>query len=201
MPDWRRESTLDPRFLMVVVIALFLIAGLGAVSFAYSAKSSAAKELAKVKANQTVIAEDAKELRAIRKQINLWNKALAKLEEKQRKRLILSRQLAELHRVIPDDVVLQGLEFHTEKVDRKVKTANGEQAGKVFRYAMSLSGSASGDDPQAAITLLANRLSPGRDSLIGRTLEDSDLKNMSGGIMGEDKMSFNIVGIYKPAAE
>ena len=196
-PDWRRESTLNPNFVMVVVAALFLVVGLGAVSFAYTSRHSVESELSGLQSQNSEIESLAENLRKQQQRRNEWRRVLDKLETKRDKRLLISRQLEALHRAVPPEIVLEGLEIRAESVE--VPGAEGKKEKEALRYVMSLSGVASGPRAQAAITGFANRLRPGADSVIGARLLSSELKNISGGRnLGETNKNFTIVCTYKP---
>jgi len=198
-PDWRRESTLNPNFIMGVIIALFAIAGLGVVSFTYTSTVSLSGELSGMKVRNEEIASKAEKVKLQKERTRMWTEVLEKLENMRRKRLVLSRQLAALQAAVPSAIVLDSIGFHVVRVDAEMApaTTGAKENETVLRYGMSVSGSASGDNAQAAIVAFANRLRPGADSVIGRRLLSSELKNISGGRGNQNTKSFRIECTYK----
>lgn len=208
-PDWRRESTLNPNFLMGVVIALFLIAALAVASIAYSSSSSLEGRLSALQAQNQRIADQAQEVRTQKEKLNLWNEVLARLEQMERQRFVISRQLEALYEAVAQspEIQFETLEMHIEtvQVEGAEGKGNGQGNGKgqketKVRYAMSLNGFATGEGAQQIITEFWKRLRPGggeADSVIRRLMGNTELKGITG-VGDENVKNFSIVCTYKP---
>jgi len=196
-PDWQRESTINPTFLMTVAIALCLLIGFAAVSMSYQSLASVKEDLKSAKAGSQGLTAKAQRLKELQKQSNTWEKKLEKLETEKNRKIVISRQLEALQKLVPDDIILDSLNLNLKTIEEKIKKGNAKKVKINFQYEMTLSGVAGGKMPQAVITEFAGKLRPGAPNPIGERLKSSELKQISGGSRGqEDAKTFDIACIY-----
>ena len=193
-PDWRRESTLSPVFVMAVFLCLIALAGIAYTSVVFSGKISRTYALGKLEAGNERIKRQAFKVKAARAELAMWRENRAALTELEAERVIWSRQLDALRRIIPDPVTLKLIACRLERVSVAAATPDTPPVPQ-RRYVVTMNGVAQGKEAYRAIPAFADRLQ--RDPEIGPYLYRATLKNMSGS-PGDDETQFTIICEYQP---
>jgi len=121
-PSWQAESTISPKFLAVAGVCVVLILAFAFYSFFSSKLQSGVTELAQVEQKNKNNKNLAFRISEVRKIATSWKQAYEKLLDHEEKRIIFSRQLDELRRVIKGNMYLDGISFtNSEKLDVKKK--------------------------------------------------------------------------------
>lgn len=198
-PDWRRESTINPNFLMVVIVTLVLILAGWLITHTHRVKGMATEELGDIEAQHAEIKETAEEIKEFRQLTSFWQSKLEELQEEEKRKIIVSRQLEALQQLVPSEIIIQSFRLNLNEVEVDNGSSDDEKEEK-FQYRLDLTGTAGGENPQKIITDFAARLRPGSDNMIGRNLQSYELKQISGESgrgEGEEK-KFTIECIYQP---
>lgn len=181
-PDWKRESTLNPNFLMAVIIALFIVAGIAMTTFANRARSQTSETLNNLKSQLETIKPTADELKAMQADIALWQGHLDTLSGNPDGTILWSRQLESLQRLVPPAIRLNKLEIRAEQVREKLPadSAAGRPMPVILIktvYHLRLQGEAIGKDAQGIITDFAQAIAS--DSVIGDRLKNYEVQNIT----------------------
>ncbi len=181
-PDWKRESTLNPNFLMAVIIALFVVASIAMTTFANRSRSHTLESLDNLKTQLESIKTAADELKAMQADIALWQGHLDTISGNSNESILWSRQLEALQRLVPAEIRLTNLEIRAEQVREKLPadSAAGRPMPVVLIktvYHLRLQGEALGQDAQATITDFAQKIAS--DNVIGDRLKHYEVQNIS----------------------
>lgn len=114
--DWRRESSIDPRFLAAVGICLLVLAFLGVWSWSYADLQACHADLEAVTKANDKIKASAEDVTRQNQCLANWKVITAKLEHKEAQRLPWSIQLAALATTVPDSVLLSQLLVRSQQV-------------------------------------------------------------------------------------
>jgi len=173
--DWRRESSIDPRFLTVVAVALVILAFLAVWSWSYADLQNSSSDLLGVSMANDKIKGIAEDVTRQNQCLANWRTVTAKLDHKAAQRLPWSNQLAAISQCIPDAIVLNQLTVRAIQV--KVEVA--EPAARTASVAAAAGGAAAA--PRAAsrkpklsfrvqyeLTLVGVAVGDGADDIISR---------------------------------
>lgn len=198
-PDWRRESTINPNFLMVVMVALCLIVAGWLVSSSYRLKNVTTDKLRNIRSEHAEVKDTAEKIQELRQLSSFWQSKQEELEDAKKRKLIMSRQLETLQSLVPPEIVLQSLRINLNIIENEDRGSGGKEGEEKLQYRLDLAGTAGGDNPQLVITDFAGRLRPGSDNIIGRSLKSYELKQISGrGGEEEGEKSFNVECVFQP---
>lgn len=186
-PDWKRESTLNPNFLMTVIIALFVVAGVGLATFANRAKAAAEDTLNQVNAQLQSVQHTASTLKQMQSEIVLWQGHLETLKGDTGETIFWSRQLEEIQALTPPEIQLNNLEIRGESVREKLpaNTAAGRPQPVIVTrtvYHLRIRGEArvevgATSNPQAIITQFADTIAA--NPVIGDRLKHYEIQNIT----------------------
>ncbi|MEI8080079.1 MAG: hypothetical protein WCH61_10680 [bacterium] len=118
--DWRRESSIDPRFLTAVGICLLALAFLGVWSWSYADLQACRTELQAVTAANEKIKASAEDVTRQNQCLANWAVITAKLKHKEAQRLPWSTQLAALTSTVPASVLLNQLMVRSQQLKIEV---------------------------------------------------------------------------------
>jgi hypothetical protein len=219
-PDWRRESSTDPKFLAAMGAALVVLAGLTALSWGYQGLQGKRRELATVTAQNKKIIEKAQDIERQIACSRRWQEILGKLECKGRARILCCRQLAALQALVPEAMVLQEVSFRSQRTEMvtPVKPAaealpekEGESSSKrraappkvtktpIIQCEMTVKGVVRGNEAEKTVTGFSRALE--RDAEIGPTLDYVKLRSVTPELGAEEKVpgkQFVILCRFKP---
>jgi len=118
--DWRRESSIDPRFLAAVGICLLVLAFLALWSWSYAELQSCRSDLLTVTLANDKIKGSAEDVTRQNQCLANWRVINAKLGHKEAQRLPWSTQLAALATTVPESVLLNQLMVRSQQVKVEV---------------------------------------------------------------------------------
>lgn len=107
--DWRRESSIDPRFLAAAGLCVILLMIATAWRISYSGVQTAKQELQMAKEKNEHIKDAAAEVQRQSDCIRYWQEIRGKMSRKEVVRMPWSNMLAQLQAEVPETVVLQGI--------------------------------------------------------------------------------------------
>ena len=205
-PNWRRESTINPVFLMVIIFGLFAVAGFAVTTVVLSGRGAVKEQLAELQAQNAEIEQKAEVLRRYQTRMKTWQEYIALLEHLRAQRVLWSRQLEALQALVPETMTLRTLNLKGDRLTVELEEDEPPPKGKKkepktqmqMRYVLNISGIAEGARAQEIITEFSRQLS--RDPVISRRLQSRELKNISGNVSREGKSvhTFTIVCTYEP---
>jgi hypothetical protein len=175
-PDWRRESTVSPVFLGIVVISLLLVSLLAYMSYIFTGNIGRRAELNRIAGENLKIADRAEEIKEEKKMVNLWQSHLDALKEQSAKAMVWSRQFEALQSMVPEEIVFSQLSLRSEEARDESGPRSKEKETK-YRYVLTLIGTAFGPESQRAITRFSEQLVFHPE--IDRYLQNRELKNIS----------------------
>ncbi len=197
-PDWRRESTVSPVFVAVVVLSLFLVGTLAYASFVFTSKLSRQFELDQITAQNGEIAAQAGEVMEQQQKTKSWQDKVKLLRQESQLRVLWSRQLEALQELVPSNVTFSQMALRSEEMRITLPTRGpgGEKMEEIkTRYILTITGVAFGDNQQKSITDFAEKLPQHPE--IGRYVQNRELRNISAGD-AEDGTRFTLVCTYIP---
>lgn len=189
--DWKRESSIDPRFLAGVAFCCLLLGVFTAWSFEYSSTQAAKAELQRLKAEDEKIRDTAAEVQRQLDCIKYWKEMQGRLQHKELARMPWSNILALLHADIPENVVLQAIAVSSQTkvvevmdntpapksgTGRRVMTRRGKVATRL-QYSLTISGTAVGENAEDTITRFS-RIHQNSKTEFASFLEEAELTNM-----------------------
>ena len=217
--DWRKESSLDPRFVAVIGVCVLLLGIAAFWSVRYAAAISQRSELASLKvANERLAVKSANVTRQ-QECINYWKELEAALNQKKGMRMPLSRQLAAFAAVLPDTIILHAISFRSQTSSfdfseiappkRAVAGAAPKAPARMkmepfLQYECVINGIAKGGNAEEDLTRLSRQLSETReiapwvDSVELTRLEGSEQTASTTGEALETAKTFTLVLKYKP---
>ncbi len=204
-PDWRRESSLDPRFLAVVLCCLVLVGLLGLLSWRYRQFVTLGAQIAVIQAKCDKVESTAAEVNRQRACIRNWQRVLRGLDHKRRVRLLWCRQLAALQRLIPDSLIFSSVGFSSQQTEIVPENAKKDKSGRPKRIPvivgeLTLRGIALGPTASEDIAWLSRNIE--RDPILGPLLESARLDTVASATddlkTGAVQKSFTIFCTYKP---
>jgi Tfp pilus assembly protein PilN len=199
-PDWRRESTFSPNFLMGAILCLFAVVALGVTSYQFTTKLRLKGRLAALEGDNKRVVQRAERIRALKSKIEMWDGHMAALQKREDGRIVWSRQFEALWSLVPDDLVFNQLALNSTETTEEVEKKVGGRTAKIkipkVRYTLTITGMARGEDAQRTITTFSDRLP--LHPVIARHLESRELKQISDAREGGDRKSFTIMCTYKP---
>ena len=189
LPDWRRESSVNPKFLAAAGVCVALLAVFGCVSWAFRSVHAQKRLRDKVAADVKKIAGDAARVQLLRTRVMRWETILKKLDAKARARIVWCNQFAALQSVIPESVTLQRLQLSSQPVEVEEKPKDPPKpAGaasssshrppktrkvRMLEWRLTLTGVARGDNADQVSEELSQRLATHPD--IAPKLESAKL--------------------------
>ena len=117
LPDWRRESSVNPKFLAVAGACMVLLVLLGLASWAWRSVEAQKKLRKTMESDIKKIAGAANRVKLLRSRTMKWDGILKKLDGKARARIVWCKQLAALQSVIPESVTLERLQLSSQPVE------------------------------------------------------------------------------------
>ena len=209
-PDWRRESTISPLFLMFIVLSVFVLIGLTLTSITLGARANANADLKRLQAARDEIKDEAEQVRKQRKQARSWQAKHDMLQRLADRRIVWSRQLEALQAMVPPRMVFVSLACTADRVmatELGLATGRGakrDSSGKkeeeqvALRYTLTINGRVRGENAQETVTSFSRQLRG--NAVTGSELESRELKNLSGETTkeGTPASTFTIVCKYKP---
>ena len=198
--DWRRESTVSPIFLAVIILSIFLLIALAFTSYVFSSRLGTKSEYDRLVNDNARIAGKAQVVQNYKSRIAQWQTYLDALKEREENRIVWCRQFEALQALVPNEIVLSQLALRSARVKEDPTTAGGTPvAGTepkvVTRYTLTILGVAYGENAQRVISQFAESLA--QQPEIGRYLENRELRDIRGGD-AEAGTTFTIVCTYKP---
>jgi Tfp pilus assembly protein PilN len=164
-PDWQRESSVDPYFLLLLFLALLLSACVGAAAWGALAIQSRRGDLLRIEIAIGKMRRDAQEVQRQIDCVTLWEQNRRRLESGADSRFVWCRQLAAIQALVPESVTLTRLAVDSTEVRADLAPAEpgsaeggSRPAGRasrdstVTRFVMTLAGVARGDNPETIIT-------------------------------------------------
>ena len=180
--DWRRESSIDPRFLTAVGICLLVLAFLGLWSWSYADLQSCRTDLRAVTAASEKIKAGAEDVTRQNQCLANWAVVAAKLKHKEDQRLPWSTQLAALATTVPDTVFLSQLLVRSQQVRVEVPADSSSLRSAAAVAAGGTAQAASRPSPvrkpkfslrlQYELTLIGVAVGDGADDVITRFSRD-----------------------------
>ncbi len=187
VPDWNRESSINPNFLMAVIVALFILVSFSWYTVVEGRKRHFESEKQTLTQEVSGLAPQADRLAELKEKTALWEEALSLLRRKGEQRIFWSRQLAGLQQLVPDHIVLTSLSIRdqTRRVEvpaaeSMTRSHTGETQEIVeFRtvYTLHLEAVAEGENAEKKITDFARTI--GNSRIIGELLTSYDIQNIS----------------------
>ena len=214
--DWRRESSIDPRFLAAVGASAVMLAVFAAWSFLYSSLQAARNERARTIAANEKIKGIAVEVTRKNEMIRYWQGIEARLQRKPKVRMPWSRQLAALTEVVPDSVIISSVTVRSNPVKVDVpdvispkpgvaaapaarRLPGRAKTGLRLQYDLTLTGAAVGDSADDVVSRFSREIP--QHSEIGPWLESVELTSLQpdmNAFAHQPGKKFSIVCRYKP---
>lgn len=212
--DWRRESSIDPRFLIAAAVCILAIGALAYVSICYTAVQSSKTELARLTGEITRTQDEANEVKRQQECDKYWQDLKAKIVGKELGRMPVSTILSMTEPDIPDTVTLNRLSVRSlyPKVElpdlnppKKTTTSTTKAPLKPktvmkLQYELVLSGVAYGDTAEDVISRFS-RIHENPKAHLAPLLESATLSSMEpyeSPIKGVFGKKFTIVCKLKP---
>lgn len=117
LPDWERESSIDPKFLAGIAAALLLLLMLATFSWSLRGLQSRRVELGTVTAQNRKVIDKAAEVQRQMACTRRWEELLGQLDSKGRTRVVWCRQLASLTGLVPDSMVLHEVTLRSQRAE------------------------------------------------------------------------------------
>lgn len=164
-PDWQRESSVDPYFLLVLFLALLMVVCVGLAAWNAMGIQHRRGELLALEIHIGKTARAAAEVQRQLDCLALWDQVTRRLEACASGRPVLCRQLAAIQSLVPEAVTLTRLSL--DSVDSRAEGARpatpapGEGAetrvrapkeNVQTRYVMTITGVARGANAEQVIT-------------------------------------------------
>ena len=201
-PDWKRESSISPVFLMMVVVALFVLVGGAAASWAFHGRLTLQNRLADLSARNARIEKEALAAKDHRRKSEMWDRVLKQLDKRVAENLRWSLQLRALQELVPDDIRFDTLAVRTEQVLEHVAVQGKPGRDELrLQYVMTINGRARGANAQKTIARFLENLAPGAHPLPdgGPSLsvaKEPHLNFISGADGSATEKSFAIVCVF-----
>jgi len=205
VPDWRRESTLDPRFVVFVAACLLTAAMLALLSVEFRRSMVLRSKILEVQARNERIQKDADLVRKMRADLQLWDSILEALEYKHRTRILWCRHLAAIARIVPPAVFLESLNLRSRVVEEEEETVDPKTKKKIKRIVprlyceLAIRAVAVGENAAETATTFSRAFVA--DSEIGPLLESAHLEGVvaaTGTDLPAGAQRFTILCEYKP---
>lgn len=157
-PNWTRESTLSPFFIMTAIAATFLVAGIALAAGAARELSVSRAQLEALNQQNNGLKASAAKAAKMKAQIDRWDKVLKTFDGLATKNLLWSCQLEALQKSVPDDVTLETM---TVSGSRKGDTTDntGKLTLPAWQYSLVMTCLAVGENPQESINTFLDNLS------------------------------------------
>ncbi len=210
-PNWQRESSINPKFVMVVIISIFLILSFSLYSIIENQRNSSAKELAILQEQVEQLKPQVEHLEHLKRETDRWTGMLNKLNEKSKHRIFWSRQLEALQQLTPDSITLGNLNVRNEilRIETPVpRTGQGPPPPPKIEYKtvyhLHIDAIAHGQNINQEIADFAESI--GHSKIIGEKLQGYEIRNISE-YSGPDRelypeaQSFVLNCTYKPLPE
>ena len=210
-PDWKRESTINPRFLAVAGLFFVIVILLGLFSWAWSMKQVREDTLNQLRLVNQQHMGAIREIERQQECIRFWRKVRRNLEVRGDKRIVWSQQLAALQRRVPERILLSKLHLRSsrrEAVDdqsRQASRSSGETPAPTrpiyeTRYQLTIRGRAYAENADKVIREFSRSLP--RDPVLGAAVETVQLTDVAVESTAEETdvpvKKFTIVCRYKP---
>ncbi len=150
-PDWKRESSIDPRFLVAVGMSLVLLALLAAWSLSHASLLAKKGELMRLTLANAKIRNAAQEVTRKSECLGRWQFVDAQVRHKPLVRMPWSRMLAAITEVIPDTVTIQDMTVKSQALRVEVGEAPAPRGATTA--AASTPARAGGRRPKAELHL------------------------------------------------
>jgi hypothetical protein len=199
-PDWRRESTVSPIFLAVIILSMFLLVALAFTSYVFSSRLATKSDYDRLVSENNKIVAQARVIKGYKSRIKQWQVYLDELDEREKKTIVWCRQFEALQTLVPNQIVLSQLALRSERIkEDPVIAGQVPTAGVVpkvkTRYTLTILGVAYGENAQRVISQFSESLT--RQPEIDRYLENRELRDIRGGDP-KTGTTFTIVCTYKP---
>lgn len=199
-PDWQRESSMNPTFLVFIGLVGLTLVVLAVVGGLKSKLQAVKTEMTRLEIKGDESAGAIAEIQRQKACIRRWSEALKSLENINRNRLLWSRQLESFALSIPEDMRLSVLTIRNVEVP--LEPEEGSTAGKAAtrygtQYEMAFQGQVLGEQAGAIIRAFSRdiREAPG----LGMYLERIRLSGETP--LGDQEVagkSFVLNGWYRP---
>ncbi len=162
--DWKREGSLDPRFVVGVAFCLVLLGVAGFWSVRHRAYQNAVAQLAELQAKNEKIDKAAQEVTRQQQCVEYWKNILGRVDGKTSIRMPISRQLAAVAASMPDSLVLTSLSFRSQYSRLDInKVLNGtagakEKLATFLQYDCRIEGMAYGEQAETTVSKLSRTL-------------------------------------------
>ncbi len=161
--DWKREGSMDPRFVMGACLCLLVLAIAAIWSVHYGRVLVLRSDLAVLRVENAKIEKTAEEVTRKNDCVAYWNKVIAGVKGKNKTRMPVSRQLSALAAAMPDSIILSSVSFRSQTRDANMADLlPAQKKGKsepVLLYECILSGVAVGADAEKTAAELSQTLS------------------------------------------
>ncbi len=212
MPDWQRESSINPNFIMAVVIALLVVISIMHFTMAANQRRSTAANLADVRAQAESIGSEVELLQAMSEETELWGRKMELLDRKATRRIFWSRQMAALQQLTPDSVIFTNLAVRGQPLQVEIPAPPPPRGAprrpptieRYTVYNLHITAIATGEQSGRTITDYVNNI--GNSQIVGEKLESYEIRNIreASGIMGQlypDAKSFVLHCTYERIPE
>lgn len=201
VPDWKKESSLNPNFLMVVIAALFVLSGVTVCSFAYRAHLPVKEDVDELEKKISSREDKVSEVKRFKKHNQQIVAKLKSLKEN-RKAIVWSPQLASFARNLPENIVFRRLTIKAERmtVERTITVDGKKQSQQISktRYRFRITGRSRGDNGREDLTAFSQKI---QDSPpMGKILQKVEIPQVRKRTNHRNNtyFSFRLDGIYKP---
>lgn len=205
-PDWRRESSLDPRFLIGVCCCLVLLAMLAVASWRFRQLTALGTRINSFGAKHNKIEAAAAEVSRQRACVQNWERILRGLQHKNRVRPLFCLQWAALQKLLPDSLTFSAVAFSSQQTQIVPENAPKPKGGgrpkriAVIVGELTLRGFATGPSASDSIAKFSRAIE--QDSTLGPLLETARLDAVASAVGNADsaagQKSFTIFCTYKP---
>ena len=205
-PDWRRESSLDPRFLIGVCCCLVLVGMLALISWRFRHLSALGARIGSVESKYGKIEAKAAEVNRQRACVLNWERILRGLRYKNRVRPLFCLQWAALQRLIPDSLTFSSVAFSSQQT--QIVPEDGEKTSKegrpkritVIVSELTLQGFARGPSASEDIAKFSRAIEqdPTWKSLLETARLDAVASAVNSANSTAGQKSFTIFCTYKP---
>ncbi len=186
-PDWSRESSLSPDFLMAVMVAIAIVLSFLFYTLAENRRRQTESERLHIEVQVQNMAPQVERLTAMERESKQWGAMLDKLAERAEARIFWSRQLEALQKLTPPDIVLSSISVRDESIPIEVEPPpearqRGRRPTPSFRYetgySLEITAIYIGDsiEHEKSISAFADRI--GNSQAVGRYLDSYGTRNI-----------------------
>ncbi len=172
VPDWQRESTFSPIFIIFATVAAFFLVAAALTSLTWREKKASQATLFLLQKDNELIADKALDASRQKAALATWQKVLANAREIELRRLPWSRQLEALQGVFPDEVIVQDLSVNRRRMP---PLAGDKVLLPRWSYSLTMNAIADGDNAMQILNDLMDRIK--RDPLLSNW-QSLELRNI-----------------------